>query len=164
MKLKLNDQAPDFSLFDQTNKLHKLSNYLGKYVLLYFYPRDNTPGCTLEACNLRDNWSEFDNLNVVVLGISTDSIESHTKFADKLQLLFPILADDDKKVVQLYGVWGEKKFIGRTYMGTNRMSFLIDPEGNIVKIYEKVKPAQHAREVLHDLQKLLPNNIVNISQ
>ncbi len=149
---KLNQKAPDFTLADQAGKNHSLSGYQGQWVLLYFYPKDDTPGCTTEACTLRDNFSSFKKAGIAVLGVSTDNVQSHDKFAKKYDLPFPLLADEEKKVVGLYGVWGRKKFMGREYMGTNRMSFLIDPEGKIVKIYEKVKPAEHAEEILKDFQ------------
>ena len=152
MKLKTGDAAPDFELDDQNGKVRRLSEFRGKKILLYFYPRDNTPGCTTEACQLRDNFPKFGKINAVVLGISTDSVESHKKFAQKYQLPFTLLADINKKVVKAYGVWQTKKFMGREFMGTVRTSFLIDERGKIVKIYEKVKPPVHAQEVLQDLK------------
>jgi peroxiredoxin Q/BCP len=152
--LNINDVAPDFKLKDQGNKEHSLKESLGKWVLLYFYPRDNTPGCTKEACELRDNFFEFKKYNTIVFGISTDKVDSHKKFADKFKLPFTLLADENRTVVNDYGVWGKKKFLGKEYMGTNRMSFLISPKGKIVKIYEEVKPSLHAKEVLEDLKKL----------
>ncbi len=155
MKLKVGQKAPDFSLSDQNLKIHSLKDYKGKWVLLYFYPKDNTPGCTIEACAIRDNYPDFKKLDIVVFGVSTDSIESHVKFSDKFDLPFILLSDNEKKVVEDYGVWGMKKFLGREYMGISRISFLIDPEGNIAKIYPKVKPADHARKVLEDLQELM---------
>jgi peroxiredoxin Q/BCP len=151
-KIKIGDIAPDFELPDQNGKIHKLSNYRGKWVLVYFYPKDNTPGCTTEACTFRDNFSFFKKLNCQILGISTDSVKSHQKFAEKYQLPFPILADEKKEVVKKYGVYGEKKFLGKIFMGTKRTSFLIDPEGKIVKIYEKVNPKTHLNEVINDLE------------
>ena len=146
--------APNFKLPDQTGNFHQLADYKGKWLLLYFYPRDNTPGCTKEACALRDSFMDFKKNQAVVLGVSADSIESHNKFSDKHQLSFPILADVDKDVIKAYGAWGEKKFMGQSFMGIKRISFLIDPKGKIVKIYEKVKPAEHALEVLTDIKKL----------
>ncbi len=152
-KLKIGDIAPDFKLPDQNGKIHKLSDYRGKWVLVYFYPKDDTPGCTTEACTLRDNFSFFKKLNCQILGISTDSVKSHQKFAQKYNLPFPILADKNKEVVKKYGVYGEKKFLGKVFMGTQRVSFLINPEGKIEKIYEKVVPQTHANEVINDLKR-----------
>ena len=143
--------APDFTLLDQEGKSHTLSSYRGKWVLLYFYPKDDTPGCTIEACTIRDQFQDFQKIEAVVLGVSTDSVESHRKFAAAYQLPFTLLADVHKEVVGRYGVFGEKKFMGKTYMGTSRTSFLINPSGEIIKVYEKVKPEEHAAEVLHDL-------------
>jgi peroxiredoxin Q/BCP len=154
MKLEIGKKAPDFLLPDQNDVNHKLSEYLGKWVLLYFYPRDNTPGCTKEACGIRDSYAEYKKNKVVVLGVSTDSVKSHKKFEEKYGLPFTLLADPDKKVVTLYNVYGEKKFMGRTFMGTKRTSFLIDKKGKIVKIYEKVKPEEHAGEVINDIMGL----------
>ncbi len=163
--LKVGQLAPDFTLLDQEGKSHSLVQYLGKWVLLYFYPKDDTPGCTKEACMIRDTWAEFAFLNAEVLGVSTDSVKSHEKFATKYNLSFPILADDKKEVVEKYGVWGKKKFMGNgrastdtarhdsAESGTLRTSFLIDPKGTIAKIYENVKPEIHAGEVLEDLKK-----------
>lgn len=154
MKPSINDLAPDFSLPDQDDKIHKLSDYKGKWVLLYFYPKDNTPGCTTEACTLRDAFEEFDRKNAVVLGVSADSPKSHAGFASKHKLPFTLLSDENKEVLTAYGVWAKKKFLGKEYMGILRNSYLIDPKGKIVKIYEGVKPAKHAEEVLVDLIKL----------
>lgn len=134
--------------------MHTLSSYEGKWVLLYFYPKDDTPGCTIEACMLRDQFPDFQNVDAVILGISTDSVKSHKKFEEKYELPFTLLADETKEVVGTYGVFGEKKMMGRTYMGTHRTSFLIDPAGKIAKVYEKVKPELHANEVLQDLKRL----------
>lgn len=152
--MNINEKAPAFEVLDQDGKAQKLSDYKGKWVLLYFYPKDNTPGCITEAEHFRDAAQDFEKRNVQVLGVSTDSVESHKKFADKFNLNFPLLADTDKEVVNAYGVWGEKKFMGKTYMGTNRDSFLIDPDGNIAKVYEKVKPKEHVQEVLADIDEL----------
>lgn len=154
MKLKVGELAPDFELFDQSGKKHKLSNYKGKWVLIYFYPKDDTPGCTKEACGIRDNFSLFTKLGVKVFGISVDSVKSHEKFSVKYKLPFTLLSDEDKRVVNLYGVFGKKKFMGREYMGTFRTSFLIDLKGKIAKIYERVKPEVHAKEVVEDLKGL----------
>ncbi len=151
----INKKAPDFKLKDQEGKYHKLSTYKGKWVLVYFYPKDDTPGCTKEACLIRDNFPNFQKLGIVVLGISVDSVESHKKFAQKYNLPFTLLSDDKKEVVKKYNVWGKKKFMGREYEGTLRTSFLINPQGKIVKIYENVKPEIHAEEVLTDLKIFL---------
>lgn len=153
MELQERQFAPDFQLQDQNGKLHKLSDYKGKLVLLYFYPKDDTAGCTKEACSIRDAFPFFEKSNVTVLGISTDSPSSHKKFIEKYHLPFVLLSDTDKKVVNLYGVWGLKKFLGKEYMGILRTSFLINPEGKIAKIYEKVKPETHTEEVLTDIEE-----------
>lgn len=147
-------QAPDFTLPDQDGVEHTLSSYKGKWVLLYFYPKDNTPGCTIEACTIRDQFKDFKKIDAVVLGVSTDSVKSHKKFADGFNLPFTLLADENKEVVGKYGVFGEKKMMGRTYMGVRRSSFLISPAGKVAKVYEKVKPEKHADEVLADLAQL----------
>lgn len=152
--LKIGDRAPEFRLNDQKGQEHTLAEAKGKWVLIYFYPKDDTPGCTKEACQLRDNFPAFRKLGVEVFGVSVDSVKSHEKFVTKYELPFILLADDQKEMVQAYGVWGERSFIGHKYMGTSRTSFLIDPEGKIAKIYESVKPAKHAEEVLSDLKTL----------
>ena len=154
MKLSIGDTAPNFTLHDQNGQQHSLADFLGNWVLVYFYPKDDTPGCTKEACALRDNFPQFQKLNMTILGISIDSVKSHDKFVKKYELPFTLLADEKKEVVELYGVWGMKKFMGRSFLGTNRMSFLINPDGKIAKIYEKVKPEVHAEEVLADLEEL----------
>ena len=154
MKLSVGDKAPAFELPDQAGTVHRLQDYAGKWVLLYFYPKDDTPGCTTEACTLRDNYDSFKKIDAVVLGVSIDSPKSHGKFVTKYDLPFTLLADEEKKTVEDYGVWGLKKFMGREYMGTKRVSFLIGPDGTIAKIYEDVKPAAHAEEVLNDLKAL----------
>jgi peroxiredoxin Q/BCP len=153
-QLKEGSKAPAFKLPDQSGKEHSLKDYAGKWLLIYFYPKDDTPGCTTEACTIRDNFSDFKKSKIAVLGVSIDAVKSHEKFAKKYNLPFPLLADTDKKMVEAYGVWGKKKFMGREYMGTRRMSFLIDPAGKIAKIYEQVKPKEHAGEVLADQKKL----------
>ncbi len=152
--LKTGSRAPAFSLPDQEGKNHALKDYAGSWVLLYFYPKDDTPGCTTEACVLRDTFPKFKKLRVAVLGVSVDSVKSHGKFAKKFDLPFTLLSDEKKETVADYGVWGKKKFMGREYMGTKRWSFLIGPDGKIAKIYEDVKPANHAEEVLADLKAL----------
>ncbi|MFA7302243.1 MAG: thioredoxin-dependent thiol peroxidase [Candidatus Paceibacterota bacterium] len=146
--------APDFTLLDQDGKEHTLAEYRGKWVLLYFYPKDDTPGCTIEACTIRDQFKDFSKIGAEVIGVSTDSVASHKKFASAYNLPFTLLADVNKEMVGAYGVFGEKKFMGRTYMGTRRASFLIDPTGKVAKVYEKVKPLMHAAEVIADLKEL----------
>ena len=153
MKLRVDDKAPDFKLPDQKGNDHSLKDYRGKWVVVYFYPKDDTPGCTKEACAVRDNLPAFKELKAAVLGVSVDSVRSHAKFAEKYGLNFTILADESKKVVNRYGVWTKKNFMGRKYMGTLRTSFLINPSGKIVKIYENVKPEVHAEELLEDLKE-----------
>lgn len=155
MALKVGQKAPDFSLSDQNEKTHALKDYKGKWILLYFYPKDNTPGCTKEACGIRDNYPDFKKLKIQVFGVSKDSVDSHKKFADKFELPFTLLSDTEKKTLEAYGVWQLKKMMGREYYGIVRMSFLIDPNGKVAKIYPKVKPAEHAKEVLDDLLKLM---------
>ncbi|MBI4101173.1 thioredoxin-dependent thiol peroxidase [Candidatus Microgenomates bacterium] len=153
-ELEVGDKAPAFTLPDQSGKTHMLADYQGQWLLLYFYPKDDTPGCTKEACAIRDNFPKFGKLKARVFGVSVDSVDSHAKFATKYKLPFILLADIDKKVVNRYGVWGKKKFMGREYFGTNRTSFLIDPRGKIAKIYRQVKPPVHAAQVLEDLRAL----------
>ena len=152
MTLKIGDKAPAFALPDHTGAVRSLTDWQGQWVLLYFYPKDDTPGCTTEACSLRDNLPKFSGLNAAVIGISVDSAKSHAKFVKKCGLPFTLLADEDKSVCQEYGVWGEKKFMGRNFLGIKRSSFLIDPSGKVAKIYENVKPAEHAAQVLADIQ------------
>ena len=146
--------APKFTLPDQKGVTRTLSEFKGQWVLLYFYPKDDTSGCTKEACAIRDEFPQFEKLNAVVLGVSVDPIVRHQKFIEKYQLPFTLLSDEKKKVVNLYGVWAKKKFMGREYMGTLRTSFLISPKGIVEKVYEKVKPETHAKEVLADLKEL----------
>ncbi|MCF7800678.1 MAG: thioredoxin-dependent thiol peroxidase [Candidatus Marinimicrobia bacterium] len=148
--LEPGQKAPDFTLNTQDGKAVSLSDYKGKKVVLYFYPKDNTPGCTKEACNLRDNQSVLKEKSVVVLGVSIDDEASHQKFSNKYDLNFDLLADPEKKVVNLYGVWGEKNMYGRKYMGTNRWTYLINEDGVIDKIYKKVKVSEHAQEIIKD--------------
>ena len=143
--------APAFELFDDTNTLRKLSDFRGKNIVLYFYPADDTPGCTKEACNFRDDYSAYEKAGVVVLGVSPDDIASHVKFKNKFQLPFPLLADEGHKVCDLYGAWGPKKFMGKSYEGVLRTTYLIDGNGNIIKVFENVRPAEHSTEVLSAL-------------
>jgi peroxiredoxin Q/BCP len=152
--LKPKDIAPDFTLTDQNGAPHTLSALRGMWVLLYFYPKDDTPGCTKEACAIRDSYPAFKKLGIVVFGVSIDSEESHRKFAEKYDLPFTLLADPKREVVEKYGVFGKKKFIGKEFMGVSRTSFLVAPDGSIAKIYENVKPEIHAEEVLADLKAM----------
>ena len=147
-KLSPGDVAPDFTASTTDGSTLRLADLRGKSVILYFYPKDDTPGCTKEACAFRDSHNRFQTKDAVVLGVSTDSVKSHLKFTEKYQLPFPLLADTEKKIVQAYGVWGEKTFMGRKYEGTHRVSFLIGPDGKIQHIWTKVKPEEHAEEVL----------------
>jgi peroxiredoxin Q/BCP len=149
---KIGDSAPEFELPDQDGKTHKLSDYLGKKVLIYFYPKDDTPGCTTEACNFRDNFADMAKMGLVVLGVSKDTVKSHKKFVDKYDLNFPILSDESTEMIQAYGAWRLKKFMGREYMGIERMSVLVDEAGKVSKIYESVKPAVHTQEVMVDVK------------
>jgi len=143
--------APEFKLLDDTNTLRKLSDYRGRNVVLYFYPKDDTPGCTKEACNFRDDYSAYEKAGVVILGVSPDSVESHIKFKKKFQLQFPLLVDEGHKVCDLYGVWGPKKFADKEYEGVLRTTFLIGPDGNIKDVFEKVRPAEHSADLLAKL-------------
>jgi peroxiredoxin Q/BCP len=145
--------APDFNLYDQNNKPHKLSDYAGKWLVLYFYPKDDTPGCTKEACSFRDAREDIEKLAEVV-GVSTDSVDSHKKFADKHHLNFIILSDPDHKVIAAYDSWQPKKFMGKEYLGTKRNTFIINPEGKIAKEYIGVDPSSHAETIISDLKKL----------
>ena len=140
--------APDFELLDDTNQTRRLADFRGQRVVLYFYPKDDTPGCTKEACNFRDDYSAYEQAGVVVLGVSPDSVESHRKFKAKFQLPFALLADDGHKVCDAYGVWGPKKFMGKAYEGVLRTTFLIGPDGTILRVFENVRPAEHSAEVL----------------
>ena len=146
--------APSFTLPDQTGTMHTLSQYKGKWVILYFYPKDDTPGCTKEACNFRDSLKDFTDAGVVILGVSKDSVISHKKFAEKYHLTFPLLSDESKDVIQAYGAWGIKKFMGREFEGVKRTTTLIGPEGDIKKIYENVNPVTHADQILEDIKVL----------
>ena len=147
-------KAYNFSLLDQNGIRHSLADYAGKFVLLYFYPKDDTSGCTIEACSFRDNLDSLKKLDVVVLGVSGDDVESHTKFVKKFNLNFPLLADVDNEVGKAYGVYGEKTLFGKLIMGYHRQSFLINPAGEIVKHYDKVKPEEHVAEIILDVKDL----------
>ncbi len=145
-------KAAPFSLPDQNGVIHTLSQYEGSWLILYFYPRDDTPGCTKEACNFRDGLKVLQKRGVAVVGISKDSIASHKKFEEKYHLTFPLLSDETKDVIKRYNAWGKKKFLGREYEGILRITYVIDPTGEIKKVYEKVDPAKHADEILKDLE------------
>jgi len=148
LKLKPGDPAPDFTATTQDGRTVSLSDFKGSQVILYFYPRDDTPGCTKEACAFRDEFAAFRKKGAVILGVSIDSSKSHSKFIEKYKLPFILLADDDKKIVQAYGAWGQKSFMGRKYMGTHRVTFLIGADGKIKQVWPAVKPHEHAKEVL----------------
>jgi peroxiredoxin Q/BCP len=154
MYKKVGSKAPAFTAPDQEGKTRSLKDYAGKWVILYFYPKDDTPGCTKEACAFRDGFSKFKRAGVEILGVSVDSVKKHAKFVEKYSLPFTLIADEDKSIVEAYGVWGKKKFMGREYMGINRVSYLINPAGKIAKVYESVKPDEHANEVLADVKTL----------
>jgi peroxiredoxin Q/BCP len=153
--LRRGDLAPPFEAVTNGGRRISLSDFKGKHVILYFYPRDDTPGCTKEACAFRDSFEEFQGRGVVVLGVSVDGVKSHDKFSAKYKLPFELIADEEKKIVRAYGVWGEKTFMGRRYLGTHRVTFWIGPDGRIEAIWPDVKPAQHAREVLDALNRNL---------
>lgn len=151
--LEVGNEAPDFALPDQVGKTHRLSDYKGRRVVLYFYPKDDTSGCTKEACSFRDSFSKFKKAGIEVLGVSADNQESHAKFQQKYNLPFILLSDTEKKVVKDYGVWVEKINYGKKYWGIARMTFLINEDGEIIHVYEKVKPEEHAEEVLERFSK-----------
>lgn len=153
MALKVGDTAPQFEGVDHDGNPIKLSDYQGKKVILYFYPKDNTPGCTAQACNLRDNHEELLNQGFAIIGISTDGTASHQKFRDKFELPFPLIADTDKSIHETYGTWGEKNMYGRKYMGAFRQTFVIDEEGKIKHIIKKVKTKDHTAQILDKLAK-----------
>ena len=146
--------APEFDLLDDTNSSRRLSDFKGQPVILYFYPADDTSGCTKEACGFRDDYSAYQKSGVTILGVSPDSVESHLKFKEKYQLPFPLLADEDHQVGNAYGVWGLKKFVGREYEGVLRTTFLIDADGKIARVFENVRPSEHSAEVLEALKDL----------
>ncbi|MBK7999043.1 MAG: thioredoxin-dependent thiol peroxidase [Verrucomicrobia bacterium] len=148
LTLKEGDKAPAFNAATSGGGKISLGDLKGKHVILYFYPKDDTPGCTKEACAFRDHFADFKKRGAIVLGVSTDPVKSHDKFVEKYKLPFTLLADEDHKIVEAYGVWGQKTFMGRKYMGTHRVTFLIGPDGKIQKIWPTVKPEEHAEEVL----------------
>ncbi len=152
MTLQIGDQAPDFTLPDQNGNLVQLSSFIGQRVVIYFYPKDDTPGCTKEACNFRDSWKIFQDSNIKVFGISKDSAKSHSKFIDKYDLPFVLLTDAEPcPVAESYGSYGLKKFMGREYMGMIRQTFVIDPKGKLELIYLKVKADKMAHQIIEDL-------------
>lgn len=144
-------KAPDFELKDSEGNLHKLSDYVGQTIVVYFYPKDDTPGCTKEACSFRDSYADFKKAGVTIIGISPDKVSSHKKFKDKYELPFTLLADPDHKVCEAYGVWGLKKSFGREYEGVFRTTYVIGPEGEIKRVFENVKPSDHSQEVLSEV-------------
>lgn len=148
-------KAPNFSLQDQTGTARTLSDFSGKWLVVYFYPKDDTPGCTTEACNFRDGRDILKNLGAEVIGISKDSVKSHAKFAEKHSLDFTLLSDPTTETIQAFGSWKLKKFMGREYMGINRDTYLINPSGEIVKKYEGVNPKTHITEIFNDLKTLI---------
>jgi peroxiredoxin Q/BCP len=150
-ELAVGAKAPAFSAPDQSGKILSLSDFKGKTVILYFYPKDDTPGCTVEACSFRDEHSVFLKKGAVVIGVSPDSPKKHTKFIEKFTLPFPLLADEDHTICEAYGTWVEKSMYGKKYMGVERSTFVIDPQGKLKAIYRKVKPAEHTAEVLAGL-------------
>lgn len=150
----LNAKAPVFALQDQSGNTHTLTDAAGKWVVLYFYPKDLTPGCTIEACNFRDNLARLHGVGAVVFGVSADSVKRHAKFAETEKLNFPILADESHATLMAYGVWQEKSMMGRKYMGIARTTFLIDPTGVVKKVYEDVKVNGHVDDVLRDLETM----------
>lgn len=152
--LKVGDRAPTFTLKDQDGRSHQLSDYAKSWVVLYFYPRDNTPGCTKEACSFRDSIDVLRNINTEVIGISKDSILSHQSFIDRYNIPFTLLSDPEKEIIKKYGAWQKKNSFGREYYGTHRMTYLIDPKGKIAKIYKTVNPLKHVDQVIADLSKL----------
>jgi len=154
MSLSVGDKAPNFTLPDQEGQEHTLSTYKGSPVVLYFYPKDHTSGCTTQACGFRDDYSAYEQAGVTILGVSPDSPKTHTNFITKHDLPFTLLADTEREVLKLYGAWGLKKMYGREYEGVLRTTFLIGADGKIAKIYEKVKPAAHSAEILADLKEM----------
>ncbi|MCH7886557.1 MAG: thioredoxin-dependent thiol peroxidase [Candidatus Marinimicrobia bacterium] len=151
MSLKVGDNAPNFSLRDQNGNSVSLDSFLGKKVIVFFYPKDDTPGCTVEACNFRDDFEMYEEKNAVLLGISKDGEESHKKFISKFDLPFRLLCDEDHAVAEAYGAWGEKSMYGRKYMGIIRSTVVVDADGKVEKVFEKVKPKDHSKELLEML-------------
>ncbi|MCX7606500.1 MAG: thioredoxin-dependent thiol peroxidase [Bacteroidia bacterium] len=146
--LSVGAPAPDFEAPDQSGRMVRLSDFRGKKVVLYFYPKDDTPGCTKEACNLRDHYATLQANGYVVLGVSADDVQSHKKFAEKYSLPFPLLADPDKKIIQAYGAWGKKRMYGKEYEGIQRITYVIDEQGRVAHVITKVKTESHAEQIL----------------
>jgi len=152
--LRVGDKAPDFELKDQTGKAHKLSSYKGKGIVMYFYPKDLTPGCTIEACSFRDNYDAYKKKGIVVFGVSADTVDMHQRFAERFELPFPLLADTEKEVCKKYGVWGEKSFMGRKFMGINRITFFIGTDGKVKKVFKEITVKTHAQDILKEAKEL----------
>ncbi len=153
--LSVNDIIPSTTAFrDELGNEHTLAEYKGKWIVVYFYPKDNTPGCTIEAEGFRDLGAEFEKEDAIILGVSKDTCASHQSFIEKKKLTFTLVSDEDHALMDAFGVWGERKFMGRTYMGTSRSTFLIDPSGTVVHVWEKVRPIGHAKDVLATLRGL----------
>lgn len=148
MTIKTGLPAPNFSLKDDEGRTRVMSEFKGKKVIIYFYPKDDTPGCTTEACNFRDDYGAYVEAGITILGISPDSVKSHQKFKEKYELPFSLLADEDHKVAEAFGVWGKKRFMGKEYMGVLRTTFIVDEKGRIAHIFEDVKPTDHSKEIL----------------
>ena len=148
-------KATSFNLFDQDGKVRSYADYLGKWLIVYFYPKDDTPGCTKEACSFRDGSEEFKKLGVEIVGISKDSVSSHKKFQEKHKLNFTLLSDPDHKIIESYGAWGKKSMFGRVFEGIKRNTYIINPTGVIVKSYENVNPLKHSKQILKDLKVLI---------
>ena len=151
MAVQEGDMAPDIHGIDQNGNEVKMADFAGKKVVLYFYPKDDTPGCTAEACNLRDNYSDLQKRGFEVVGVSKDPVKKHEKFVNKYDLPFTLLADEDRKVIEAYGAWGKKKFMGREYEGIHRYTFVIDEDGKVIKKIEKVKTKDHTAQILSEL-------------
>jgi len=149
--LEKGDPAPNIEGIDQNGNSVKLSSFIGKKVIIFFYPKDNTPGCTAEACNLRDNYGLLIEKGFSIIGISADNLKSHQKFADKFQLPFPLISDTEKKIIREYGVWGPKKFMGREYDGIHRTTFIVTEDGHIDAVFTKVKTKDHTNQILNEL-------------
>ena len=152
--LEIGKSVPQFSLPDQNGKVHNINDYKGQWVIVYFYPKDLTPGCTAEACNFQESLPDFNSIDAIVLGVSKDSVDKHKKFADKYNLQFSLLSDENSDVCEQFGVWQKKSLYGKEYIGIVRSTFLVNPEGKIVKVYPKVNVKEHHTEILNDLKEL----------